>query len=253
MKSTGGPFSIAAANLRQIGHSPGSWSVVGVILAVHGLVTLLGGPDRQPARWLYETFGLNREGILVGELWKIASYALLHGSWWHVSLNALFVLLVGSRIEHMVGRRIMLLAVIVGVLGGAFGHLLLAAGELGSPLLVGFSGACLALLLMLTTLSPHSRMMPLPVSGKSLGLGILITALMLALIHPELNFPGFSNIGKSLVARGMGSCFEMGHACHFGGGMAGWFYGRWLLRPRISLKRLRADRNRREASEMRRD
>jgi hypothetical protein len=22
----------------------------------------------------------------------------------------------------------------------------------------------------------------------------------------------------------------MGHACHFGGGIAGWLYGRWLLR-----------------------
>jgi membrane associated rhomboid family serine protease len=251
MKSTGGLFGNAADNLRQICKSPGSWSIVGLILVVHLLVTLLGGPDRQPARLLYETFGLNREGIVAGEFWKIVSYALLHGSWSHVSLNALFVLLVGSRIEHMVGQRIMRLTAFVGVLGGAFGHLLLAPGELGSPFLVGLSGACLALLLMLTTLSPQSRMMPLPVSGKSLGLGILITALMLALIHPALNLPGFSNIGKTLVARGMGWWFEMGHACHFGGGMAGWLYGRWLLRPRITLNRLRADRKRREANEMR--
>jgi hypothetical protein len=41
----------------------------------------------------------------------------------------------------------------------------------------------------------------------------------------------------------------MGHACHFGGGMAGWLFGRWLLRPRISLERLRRDRERREAKE----
>lgn len=251
MKSTGGPFSNAAANLRQIRQSPASWRVVGLILTAHLSVVLLGGPDHQPARSFYETFGLNREGILAGGLWKILSYSLLHGSWWHAVLNALFVLLVGSRIEHMAGRRIVLITALVGVLGGAIGHLLLAAGEAGSPLLVGFSGGCIALLLMLTTLSPQSRMMPLPVSGRSLGLGILITALILALIHPALNLPGFSNIGKTLVARGMGSWFDMGHACHFGGGMAGWLYGRWLLRPRITLNRLRADRKRREANESR--
>jgi membrane associated rhomboid family serine protease len=251
MKPTGGPFSNAAANLRQLRHSPASWMVVGLILAVHLWVSLLGGPDLQPARSIYEALGLNREGILAGKLWKIPSYALLHGSWWHAILNALFVLLVGSRIEHMVGRRIMLRTALIGVLGGAFGHLLLAAGETGSPLLVGFSGGCIGLLLMLTTLSPQSRMMPLPVSGRSLGLGILITALFLALIHPALNLPGFSNIGKMLVARGMGWWFDMGHACHFGGGMTGWLYGRWLLRPRITLHRLRADRKRREANESR--
>jgi membrane associated rhomboid family serine protease len=251
MKSSGGLFSHAAANLRQIRHSPASWMVVALILAVHLTVALLGGPDHQPARSLYEIFGLNREGILAGQLWKIPGYALLHGSWWHVLLNALFVLLVGSRIEHMAGRSIMLLTAWIGVLGGAAGHLLFAAGGAGSPLLVGFSGGCIALLLMLTTLSPQSRMMPLPVSGRSLGLGILITALFLALIHPALNLPGFSHLGNLLVARGMGSWFEMGHACHFGGGMAGWLYGRWLLRPRITLNRLRADRKRREANESR--
>ena len=97
------------------------------------------------------------------------------------------------------------------------------------------------------------RMMPLPVSGRSLGLGVLIAELSLALINPALDLPGFSRLGNALVNHGMGSWFEMGHACHFGGGMAGWLYGRWLLRPRITLKRLRADRIRREADQFRND
>jgi membrane associated rhomboid family serine protease len=37
----------------------------------------------------------------------------------------------------------------------------------------------------------------------------------------------------------------MGHACHFGGALAGWLYGRWMLRQRVTLEKLRRDRARR--------
>ncbi len=246
MTSTGGLFSNAGRNLRQLGSSPASWSVAGIILAIHVWVTLAGGPVRLPAWSVYETIGLTRAGVLSGKVWQIFTYGLLHGSWWHVSLNALFVLLVGSRIEYMAGRGVMLRTVLSGVSGGGAGHILLG----GDGLLVGISGGCVALLLLLTTLSPQSRMMPLPVSGRNLGFGILVAELLLALANPALGVPGFSNVGNWLVGHGMASWFDMGHACHFGGGIAGWLYGRWLLRPRISLKRLRAERMRREADRL---
>jgi len=198
------------------------------------------------------TFGLSREGVLSGKIWQIFTYGFLHGGWWHAGLNALFVLLVGSRIEHMAGRAVLVKAVMLGVLGGGIGHLMLAPGGEHAPLLVGLSGGCIGLLLLLTTLSPQSRMMPLPVSGKSLGLGILFAELFLALVDPGLRLPGFEIFGKFLVSHGMGSWFELGHACHFGGGIGGWLLGRWLLRPRITLERLRRDRERREASEAKR-
>ncbi len=44
----------------------------------------------------------------------------------------------------------------------------------GASYLVGISGACFALLLALATLSPHTRLRFMPVSGKNLGLGIVI-------------------------------------------------------------------------------
>ncbi|MCU0750474.1 MAG: rhomboid family intramembrane serine protease, partial [Akkermansiaceae bacterium] len=172
----------------------------------------------------------------------VGSYGFLHGSWWHVVINALFVLLIGSRIEHMAGPKTINAVVAAGLLGGGLLHLCL-----GNGLLVGLSGGCLALMLMLTTLSPQSRMMPIPVSGKSLGLGILLAALLLALLDPSLQVPGFSEVGGRMVEMGFGSWFKMGHACHLGGGLAGWLCGRWLLRPRVTLERLRRDRARREA------
>ncbi len=252
MTSTDAPLSAVGRNLRQIGSSPVCWAWVAVIFGIEALVMAVGGPDRQPAWSWFETLGLSREGIFSGKIWQIFSYGFLHGSWWHAGVNALFVLLVGSRIEHSAGRAAMAKVVVFGVIGGGIGHLVLAPAGGGAALLVGLSGGCLGLLLLLTTLSPQSRMMPLPVSGKSLGLGILAAELLLALIDPAAGLPWFSNLGETLAGHGLGSWFQIGHACHFGGGLAGWVFGRWLLRPRITLKRLRRDRERREAKDSRR-
>ncbi len=249
MTSHGGPFSNAARNLRQLGRAPATWTWVALVLGIQILVTAVGGQNRQPAWSWFEMFGLNRQEVFAGEIWRIFTYAFLHGGWLHIGLNSLFLLLIGSRIEHMTGHAVMVKATVFGVLGGGIGHLILAPGGSEAPLLVGLSGGCVALLLLLTTLSPQSRMMPIPISGKSLGLGILTAELILALIDPNLGMPGFATLGQWLAGHGLGSWFRMGHACHFGGGLAGWMLGKWLLRPRITLKRLRRDRERREAGE----
>jgi membrane associated rhomboid family serine protease len=249
MASTGGSFSNVGRNLAQIARSPVTWAWVALILGIEVLVMAVGGHNRQPAWSWFEALGLTREGVLAGKVWQVITYGFLHGSWWHVAANALLLLLVGSRIEHMAGRMVLVKVIIFGVLGGAVGHLVLAPGGKGAPLLIGFSGACIGLLLLLTTLSPQSRMVPLPISGKSLGLGILVTELILALADPALGVPGFAETGQWINRRGWGGWSQMGHACHFGGGVAGWLFGRWLLRPRISLERLRRDRERREAKE----
>jgi membrane associated rhomboid family serine protease len=93
-------------------------------------------------------------------------------------------------------------------------------------------------------------MIPIPVSGKSLGLGILAAALILTLANPALGVPAFSTLGNRLARQGMDGWFKVAHACHLGGGIAGWLLGRWLLRPRVSLTRLRRDRERREAKDV---
>jgi membrane associated rhomboid family serine protease len=240
MHSSGGPLSNAARNLGQLRSATTSWTWALAVLLIHLAIEVSGGVDRM--HWLYARLGLDRDDVLQGNFWQFLSYGLLHGNWWHAVINALFVLLVGSRIEHMAGSKTTNSVVAAGIFGGGLFHLIL-----GNGLLVGLSGGCLSLMLMLTTLSPQSRMMPIPVSGKSLGLGILLAALLLALLDPSLQAPGFAPLGERLVDLGFGSWFKMGHACHLGGGLAGWMCGRWLLRPRVTLDRLRRDRARREA------
>lgn len=243
MTTGGAPFSDLRHHLRQLFRSPGVWSLAVIVLVIQLVVSLTGGYDLPPVRGWFETFGLSLDGILSGKFWQVGSYGLLHGGWWHAGLNAGFILLIGSRIEQMAGRGTMLLSVFAGVVCGGVLHLLLGGGGL----LIGISGGCMALLLFLTTLSPESRMAPLPVSGRSLGLGILLAAGILALINPAAEIPGFQDAGRWVEERGWGEWFQMGHACHLGGGLAGWFAGRWLLRPRVTLKNLRRNRLRQEA------
>ena len=226
-----------ASSLRR---APASLALSALILVIHLLAVTAGGADL-PAAW-YETCGLSRAGLLAGQLWQLLSYGLLHGSWWHVGLNAVFVLAVGSRIEAIIGSLAMVGTTLAGVLGGGLLHLLLGRG-----LLVGVSGGGVALLLLLTTLSPQSRMFPLPVSAKSLGLGIMTAELLLAVGDPALGWPVISAPARWLAGHGITGWHHVGHACHFGGGLAGWLYGCWLLRARVTLEQLRRDRARRES------
>lgn len=231
----------------QIRKARATWVWLIAIIAVQAVVYLVGGPYQEPAVHWFGVLGLSRVGLLGGHFWSIATYWLFHGDWLHTGLNAMLVLLLGARIEFLAGPGAMSKTLVAGILGGGAMHVLLAPAAGNSTLLVGISGGCLGLLLLVTTLSPESRMMPLPVSGRSLGLGVLTAELLLALVDPGLGLPGFSHVGELLVKKGLAGWFTIGHACHFGGGMAGWAMGRWILRPRVSLQSLRADRKRRGA------
>lgn len=219
------------------------WLAAGVIVAIHFLVELGGGYSQ--LTWWFHNFGLSRDEVAQGKVWQPVSYALLHGNWVHVGINGLFLILIGARVEHVAGGGRFLKIIGLGAVFGGLAHLLLAP----AGVLVGASGACVACLLLITTLSPESRMWPLPISGRYLGFGILSSGLILALINPGLDLPVLGRFGGWLADLGLAGWFEVGHACHFGGGLAGWGFGIWLLRPRVSLERLRRDRLRREGGD----
>ncbi len=235
--------------LPQVGVPVIGWDVVGllvvVLVAVHGLVVMVG------AEWFYVWFGLSWQGFSGGRIWQVGSYALLHAGWLHLLVNGLMLWLVGGRVVHILGSRRCLVIVVSGVVAGGLVHLLtgLLFLRTGYPEshLVGVSGACLALLLTLTTLSPDSRMWPVPVSGKNLGRGLILGELLLWLVQPGLGLPIFSSVGVFLI-RSVGSgIFQVSHACHLGGALAGWWLARRLLAPVPSLETLQKLRRKRES------
>ncbi len=228
------------------------WLVVLCLAVVQGAVELAGGiPDPAIWKW-YVALGLTGDGLFYhGRFWQVISYAWLHGGLAHLSINGLCIGIAGSQVDRMLGWKVFVSVCLAGILGGAAGHLSLASWSQDEAPLVGASGACMALLLLITTLSPESRMWPLPLSARNVGLGVFLAEAVLVVIDPSHGVAGFSAAGSWLVCRGMGSWFQIGHACHLGGCLAGWLSARWLLRPRWTLKKLRRERARLEARAVR--
>jgi len=221
--------------------------LVVVMVVIQFVLGRAGGVEAIPS--FYRVFGLSWQGFSEGRIWQVVSHALIHANWFHLMLNLMMLWLVGGRVVHILGFKKWIQIVLAGVLGGGFFHLfsgvLMMRTGYPETHLVGVSGACVALLLVLTTLSPDSRMWPIPISGKNFGLGLIVTELILWLMHPGLGLPMFSKMGQQLVLGGIGGIFQISHACHLGGALAGWWMARRVLAPPPSLEelqRLRKDR-----------
>lgn len=221
------------------------------LLLSHLVLSVLGGHAAHPA--LYQELGLSRPGLLAGKAWQMVTHAFLHGNWSHFAFNALMIYLLGGKVCHILGSRGFLKVFWAGVLLGALFHVALhpvkplgVAGELPFAPLVGASGGAMALLLVLTGLSPESRMWPLPVSGKNLAWGVLLSSALLYLCTPGLGIPGLARVGQWAMEQGFHGLFRMAHACHFGGGLAGFLLARWILRTPITLADLQRKRAKKE-------
>lgn len=224
-------------------------ALLGILVGVQLVLASLGGVVEIPEA--YERLGLSRAGMRAGWLWQPFSYGWIHGNWAHLWMNVGGLLAFGPPLERIGGPRLVLKVMAGGLLlGGAF-HLCLGGGGLEALPLVGASGGIFALLLWLTGVSPGSQMWPLKVSGRSLGQGMLLASAALVLLNPALGLPGLSKWGAVADGYCDGLLFQISHACHFGGALAGWLGARWALRPRVSLARLQRERARRTASELR--
>lgn len=238
-------------------HKPGFdyLTVVCVVLVlVHGALEIVGEVANRPD--LYELWGLSRSGLLEGRLWQFVTYAFLHGSWAHLLGNVALLYLAGGALQRILAERWFLIVFLAGaIVGGAFhlvfhpGITLLSSGETAaSGPLVGASGGAMAVLISLTALAPDARVWPFPIRGRNIAIGIMLAALLLYLCTPTLGIPGLAELGQIATAQGLGDVFRMAHACHFGGGVAGFFLMRRFLRRPITLAQLQEERARKEGN-----
>ena len=231
-------------NLGRIGQSRVTWATFGFLLLIQAVVSLDGWSPFDAAPW--EFWGLSRNGIKQGFVWQIVSYGLIHGSWLHFSVNGLGLLVLGSRIEHIAGCKVVLVTIAIGIVAGAAAHLLF-----GSGILVGFSAGVFALWMLLVSLSPQSRLFPVVFCPSLwLGWGVLGLSLIFAISDPRSGFPWPEALRISSTGGFWSPLYDIGHACHFGGGLAGWVVSLWLLRTRISMETLKRQRARRESRQM---
>ncbi|HEX5791177.1 MAG TPA: rhomboid family intramembrane serine protease [Luteolibacter sp.] len=216
---------------------PATWCLILLLLVLQLVMQFALSPVESHRAYLI--FGLSRQDF---HAWQPLSCIWLHGGWGHLITNACLLLWAGGRVERIRGWRAMLLVWMVGGLAGGAVHLMF------SPrILVGASAGIFALLIHWTTLAPDARLrIPLRVSAAHLGSGMILSSLLLMLIAPDAGLPLLSSVGEMMADHRMESVFQIAHAAHLGGALAGMLLARRLLRPRVTLETLRAERARRE-------
>jgi membrane associated rhomboid family serine protease len=213
--------------------------LAGILLLAWLAVCWAGGPAGPLAGRWYEALGLCWAGGLSnGRVWQLLTHALLHASTLHMVTNALFIYAIGARIDGFLGGRAMVGIFVAGSVLGSLVHVALPPLWLPEPPLVGASGGATALLLAFATLSPDSRMWPLPLRAGNVGLGVMLAAVLLAGLQVAFASGWLPALQRAIGAAGLADLLRIGHGYHFGGGLAGWLAARWVLRrPAIPRRR----------------
>jgi membrane associated rhomboid family serine protease len=168
------------------------------------------------------TFGLMPSDIFHGEnIWSIITSMFLHGGIWHLIMNMLSLMFMGSFLERLIGKKRFLLIYFVSgvvasiffvVLAGFFGSTSMGARLFGSPdaLAVGASGAIFGLAATLMILTPKVKVYIFPIpKSLPLWLGVLLNLFALWIISSSIGLP-------------------IGNSAHFGGFICGLAFGLYL-------------------------
>ena len=180
----------------------------------------LGTEDLFISDWLLRAFPLQSVALQAKEIWRIFSYVLLHGSWWHLGFNLLGLWITGITLERLLGWRKMTLLLLCGAAAGALGFLasLLLDPRLSPQLTcIGASALLTTCLGVATTLAPKETLtlwlIVFPLRIKALYLAPLLFLIFCA----EASFP---NLGTA-------------YGAHLGGWLIGMLIG-FFLHPSSS-------------------
>lgn len=179
----------------------------------------IGAEDVFIADWLRRTFPLQVAPLHADEVWRIFSYALLHGSWGHLVLNLFGLWITGITLEKVIGRVATLFLILTGCAAGAAGFF---AGLLLDPRLsagmtcIGASAILTACIGAVTTLALGERVTLWIIAFPVRLPAALLLPLMFLIFGVECAFPQFGTA----------------YGAHLGGWLAG-LLGGLLLRKRL--------------------
>jgi membrane associated rhomboid family serine protease len=253
----GGEWGRFSRGFRRLREARATWQILRILIVIQAIPVIwdlvfppgYSAPDKLSQAQIL--LGLAKPNFLSGDFWQPFTYALIHAHWPHLFLNGAAILLLGSKIEHFAGQRTIQLVAPAAALAGGLFFLLLSPRLSADPqTLVGSSALCFAFLTLHTTLSPESKFFPFFINGKWLGIGVIISTLILSLLNPDLPTGPLARLGGHLSENYFPDLFQISHACHLGGSLAGYLAGRFLLRPRVTIQSLRRDREKREGKNM---
>ncbi|MBR4318324.1 MAG: rhomboid family intramembrane serine protease [Kiritimatiellae bacterium] len=194
----------------------------GICLLLHVLISpflrlpfAFGTEDFFIADVLKASLPLQVAPLKTGEVWRTLSYALLHGSWIHLTLNLFGLWLTGGTLERQFGWRTTLRVLLMGCAAGAVGFvvsLLLDPRLSPATTCIGASALLTACIGTLTTAFPKHHVtlwvFVLPIRLRTLWLA----PTMFLILAAESLFP----------------LFGTAYGAHLGGWLAGLLAGSLL-------------------------
>ena len=207
---TGGPPS---------GH-PSTWSVITRLIVINCLVYLLVLLiDVPPSEPLTDNLSLSLSGLAAFKIWTLVTYQFIHGDLLHIAGNMVGLFFIGRILLQMVSPRQFMEIYFVGAFFGGILQLLfnLVTGQDG--LIMGASGAVMAVLLALATLIPNQSLNFL----LFFIIPVRMTMRQIATVVIVIDILGF--LFSLLASGGESESREMiAHFAHFGGMLTGWAY-----------------------------
>lgn len=165
---------------------------------------------------------LHAESVRHGQVWRLLTYALVHGGFWHIFVNMWGLFLFGRLLEQRLGRgRFLALYVVSGLIGAGTWLLL----NWNSPVpVVGASGSLFGVMMAAAMLFPDVRVMllipPVPLKLKT-----FVAVYAVAEVFLELG-GSFARLHDNVA-----------HIAHLGGLLGGFLFMQHHL-PRYNLSRL---------------
>ena len=138
------------------------------------------------------------------ELWRWLSYGLSHADPWHFVWNMFALILLGGKVEQLLGHGKFIMLIALSIIAGAAGHTAAGPGPV-----MGFSGALFAILVIFAASYPKVRLF------------FWVPAWLIAVVLIGVNTLLFI---QDLVSTGSRN---ISYAAHLGGAALGavWFWG----------------------------
>ena len=159
------------------------------------------------ALWPVGHFRIEELHTTVGfEPWQLVTYAFLHGSFSHIALNMLALLIFGPEVERTLGTKHYLLLYFAAVISAALVQLLVVtmAGESGVYPTIGASGGIFGVLLAFGMLFPNRIVVlifpPIPLPAWLLVTMYGLLELANGVLGTEAGVAHFAHLGGMLGA-----------------------------------------------------
>lgn len=210
------------------GH-PSQWSVVTKLIVVNCsaylLSLLIDVPPREP---MADSLSLSLSGLAAFKVWTFFTYQFIHGHLLHIGGNMLILFFIGRLLLQMVSPRQFMEIYFAGAMIGGVSQLLFNLATREDGLIMGASGAVMAVLLALATLIPNQSLnfllffiFPIRMKMKQIVMIVIVIDVL------GLLFGFFAS------REGTGSRSVVAHFAHFGGMLAGWAYIKlWFTRSK---------------------